>query len=553
MRLRYSTLAAIIVVGAVLRITMCFAGFPFLLNADEMNVVEPAVDMISRGSYLTYVYYHPDHFQVKVCAFLFNVYAHLRYGVDAGTLGAIPAFYVIARLFAAICGIAMIPVAHSLAERLKPGAGVFAAFAVAFFPAYITHSGCASPDVPLSLIILVLIYLGIRYIDTGNVKLVVAMGIATAIGMTTKYPAAVCCFYVAGIIVFEGLKTRDLKSIALRILVVGAVAFASLFVISPNLVTDLGSVLAVLKNEARTVHLGADGLGFFGNLWFYVGQFFSIPDATYNDTPYTNFETVVPLVLGIVYLARTKARFLVPFALCPLLWVVLSMFGLHWLRWGLPMYVGLLVLVGLGLYTAVAAVAVVFGKLRPEAAGFDGAEVGYRGALGKSISIAVAAVSVVFAANALISSVTLAKTAIVPQTRVEALAFCEEHGVTAANSVYDGYSPFNLRLAGHAKDAFADATSLVPIDDGRDIEYVIVSSYMYERYDPDNPDHAEALAFYDTVRSECELVQEWTATKIEQTPFGICNIAAKIGYLLMPTDECLSGPDNAIYRLPDRG
>lgn len=545
-RTRRAVLFAIVAIGALLRVTMCFVGYPHQLHADEMNVIEPAVEMIERGSYLSYVYFHPDHFQIKICAFLFNAYSLLRYGADAAAVGAIPAFYVIARLVTAVCGIAMIPVAHCLLERIKRGTGVFAAFSVAFFPAYITHSGYASPDVPLSLVILVLIYLGVRHLERGGIGTVVAMGVATAIGMTTKYPAAICCFYVAGIIVVEGFRTRSAKEIALRILLVAAVAFVCLFAISPNLVTDLPSVLASLRNEARTVHLGADGLGFFGNLWFYATGLFSIPDATYNDTPYTSLESIVFLAAGIALLARRKARYLIPFSLCLLLWVCLSVFGLHWLRWGLPMYAGPLVLMGLGLYAAVAASATLLGRT-PAAP--DGARRS-RGGLFAFAGIAIALLAAVFSLNALASSVALAKSAVVPQTRVEALAYCEENGITPQNSAFDGYTPFNLRLAGSAADSFADAASLETAEN-EGIDYIVISSYMYERYDPSNPDHMDAIRFYSTVRSECELVGEWKATEIEQTPFGLVNLMAKIGYLAAPANECLAGPDIAIYRISE--
>lgn len=547
-RKRWTVLATIIVLGAAFRITMCFIGFPNLLHADEVNVIEPVVDLIARNSYLSYVYFHPDHFQIKICALLFNAYSFLRYGTDAATVGAIPAFYVIARLFTAACGIAMIPVAHCLLERIKRGTGVFAAFAVAFFPAYITHSGYASPDVPLSLVVLVLIYLGVRYIEEGGIGTVVAMGVATAIGMTTKYPAAICCFYVAGIIAFEGVRARGAKPVLLRILLVAAVAFVCLFAISPNLVTDFGSVLASLKNESRPTHLGADGLGFFGNLWFYATELFSIPDATYNDTPYTNFEAIVPLAIGVAALARKKARCLLPFSLCLLFWIVLSVFSLHWLRWALPMYVGPLVLMGLGLYVMIAASATLCSKGALASGGFSA---GRGRAAGKVFGAAIAVFSALIACNALASSAALAKTAVVPQTRVEALAYCEDHGITAQNSAFDGYSPLCLRTAGFARDSFASAASLESLEN-RDIEYIVISSYMYERFDSENPEHADSLAFYDTVRSECELVREWEATKIEQSPLGVFNLTAKIGYLMLPVDECLAGPDNAIYRIPGR-
>lgn len=547
-RTRRTTLLIIIALGALFRVTMCFVGYPHQLHADEMNVIEPAIDMIERNSYLSYVYFHPDHFQIKICALLFNVYSLVRYGVDAASVGAIPAFYVIARLFTAMCGIAMIPVAHCLLERIKRGAGVFAAFTVAFFPAYITHSGYASPDVPLSLIILVLIYLGLRHLENGGIGTVVAMGVATAIGMTTKYPAAVCCFYVAGIIVIEGIRSRGAKVVALRVLVVAAVAFVCLFAISPNLVTDLGSVLASLKNESRTVHLGADGLGFFGNLWFYVTGLFSIPDATYNDTPYTNLESIAFLVVGVVWLARRKARYLIPFSLCLLLWLCLSVFGLHWLRWGLPMYAGPLVMMGLGLYVAVAAAATLLARGLPALQPFGGT--GRRNVVVLRVAgIVIALLAAVYSLNALVSSAALAKTSVVPQTRVEALAYCEENGIAPQNSAFDGYTPFSFRLAGSARDSFVDATSLIPAEN-EGIEYIVISSYMYERYYSSDVGNVDAVSFYDAVKSKCDLVREWKATEIEQTPFGFVNLIAKIGYLATPMDECLAGPDIEIYRIP---
>ena len=52
-RTRRTTLLIIIALGALFRVTMCFVGYPHQLHADEMNVIEPAIDMIERNSYLS--------------------------------------------------------------------------------------------------------------------------------------------------------------------------------------------------------------------------------------------------------------------------------------------------------------------------------------------------------------------------------------------------------------------------------------------------------------------------------------------------------------------
>lgn len=154
--------------------------------------------------------------------------------------------------------------------------------------------------------------------------------------------------------------------------------------------------------------------------------------------------------------------------------------------------------------------------------------------------------------NAFAGSLALAKTSLVAQTRVVALTFCEEHGITAKNSAFDGYTPLYLRLAAYSQDSFADpASDLVPAE-GRAFEYVITNSYMSGRYQEGNPDHAGALAYYAAPEERCEKVAAWQAARIEQLGFAHANAAAKIAYLLAPADECLSGPDITIYRLPDR-
>ncbi len=537
-RKRRLILITIVLIGAALRISMCFIGYPHLLHSDEKNVVEPALDLIRNETYLAYVYYHPDQLQIKICAVLFELYSNIRYGVSATELGSAASFYVIARMTTAICGVATIPVVHCIGERVFKASGVFVAFIVAFFPLYITHSSYAAPDVPLTLIFAILIYMALRYIQKDSMALAVGMGVMVGVGMVTKYPAAIGSVFVIIVCLFVGVRGKDVKRSVIRILVAAAVAAVMVIAIAPNLLTDFSNVLATVRNEARTTHAGSDGLGFFGNLWYYLVTFFDVPRSITNDTPYMCWEIMIPIVIGAAVIVAKRAWMLLPFSLSAILWIFLSFFGLHWTRWALAMYIAPLIVAGIGLY-AMAALA------RHSIVNRS------RSALPIQIcAYAAILVAVSIGFNAFVSSLALSKSALVQQTRVAALEFCEENGITAENSVYDGYSPLYLAGPLYSIESFSDPASLI-LEDGEGVRYVVTSSYMSDRYSEGDEEYEENEAYYTALEERCTKVGSWEATRIDQSGLALLNAFAKVAYLLTPADECLSGPDIAIYELPE--
>ena len=76
------------------------------------------------------------------------------------------------------------------------------------------------------------------------------------------------------------------------------VVLATVFVIAPNIGADVSSVAASLVKEARPAHLGADGLGFGGNLLFY------------SKTCFANYGIVVTMLslIGRVAIAVNPVR-----------------------------------------------------------------------------------------------------------------------------------------------------------------------------------------------------------------------------------------------------
>lgn len=544
-RERRLLLSAIVASGLLIRILIILGAFPHLLLSDEINVVEPALTLIRDNTYISDTYFHPDHIQIKVCAFLFNVYSLLRYGVSASELGGIPAFYVIARLFSASCGVALIAVSYAISERIFKGSGIFSAALVAFFPPFISHSAIASPDMPLSLIIGALIFLGIAYLDHPQTRIAVLMGILVGAGITTKYPAALMSLFGLVIVLYrarlDGTYIPGFKHISIAALAV----VVTVFLVSPNLITDLPTVLQWLQSEARPNHLGADGLGFFGNMHFYFTTFFSVPHSTSNDIAYMCWELILPLTIGILTISSRNHHHLIALTPGVFLFFVLSMFALHWVRWGLPMYVAPLIVCGVGIHAGFKKAASFINNWKRASKNSDHAITWCNASW-----IAFSTFSVLILGNFIISSAVLGKAGIATPTRIAAQNYCIHNDITAENCAFDGYTPFSMRDPAFSQNSFPDGSDdLTPNDEK--IEYVMIGSYMYERYSRSNPNHTSAINYYEKIDKGCQKLRTWKSTRINQPGPSILNIIEKIKYLARPLGSCLSGPTIILYKLPN--
>lgn len=323
-------LLIILVLGAVLRIGGCWWGAPERLHPDEGTIVSSAKDLISRKSFEPKVYMRPDHFEIKCNAILFNLYSYIAYGQPASDVfdEHIFEFYAIARCFTAAWGILMIWVGYLVLEKIWRGTGLIGAFLIAFFPTFVTHSHYATPDIPLSTVFLICIYYSFRYLEDGDKKSLALTCLFTAIACTIKYTGAVLCALIAAMVIYKSIEEKKTALFFRHGFLALGLVLLFLFLISPSLFTNMEAVIKALKNESRSTHLGADGLGFFGNLFFYLKAFIQN----------TGFLFLVPALAGIWQCFKRDKKAFTALGIGLIYWVSLSVLALHWERWGLPMY-----------------------------------------------------------------------------------------------------------------------------------------------------------------------------------------------------------------------
>ena len=429
-------LAVITLGGMGLRLASCFWGYPMALHPDEFTIVDNAIDMLRRHSWLAFVYNRPDQFEIKCNAALFAVASRILFGAPAYEAFETHymAFYVIARGFTTLFGTAMIPLAAILAGRMvkdenRWGTRLITAFVFAFSPILVEHSAYATPDIVLTFFVLLFAFLAQMYLESGKTKWLWLSVVVTGIGISIKYPAGILCLVIAAMVIYRCIREKTYgKIIRYGVLSVGLLLL-TLFIIAPNLFTDFHSVYNTLVFEARPNHLGADGLGWFGNLRFYLNAM--ILDLE----PLALLGAVAGL---ICVLSKPSARTAV-MLIAPVYLACISVLSLHWIQWGIPIYVFYDLLTAIGFS---ALLAWIQKRSRTQF-------------LKKPASIASMVFIGVLGLNLFFSAAGLTKNKLVEDTRSVALRYCLENGVNTANSLFEGYTPLSPNgAAGYRYYAF---------------------------------------------------------------------------------------------------
>ena len=422
--------------GMGLRLASCFWGYPMALHPDEFTIVDNAIDMLRRHSWLAFVYNRPDQFEIKCNAALFAVASRILFGAPAYEAFETHymAFYVIARGFTTLFGTAMIPLAAILAGRMvkdenRGATRLITAFVFAFSPILVEHSAYATPDIVLTFFVLLFAFLAQMYLESGKTKWLWLSVVVTGIGISIKYPAGILCLVIAAMVIYRCIREKTYgKIIRCGFLSVGLLLL-TLFIIAPNLFTDFHSVYNTLVFEARPNHLGADGLGWFGNLRFYLNAM--ILDLE----PLALLGAVAGL---ICVLSKPSARTAV-MLIAPVYLACISVLSLHWIQWGIPIYVFYDLLTAIGFSALLLWIR----------------KTGWAPFMKKLASTACLFFTGILGLNLLLSAMAQTKNKLVEDTRSVALRYCLENGVNTANSLFEGYTPLSPNgAAGYRYYAF---------------------------------------------------------------------------------------------------
>ena len=161
-------------------------------------------------------------------------------------------------------------------------------------------------------------------------------------------PILLICFLLANLDwnIFKGISNSIFSILCNRTLWIGLfIMLISFFVMAPFVFFDFFEAMKSVLVEARTGHFGASGLGFVGNILFYIKETFN--------KDFGGIGLEVFSVIGILFLLRDwkklDASHWVLFSFPFVYLFAIARLTLHWSRWAIPLFPFLAILTAIGL------------------------------------------------------------------------------------------------------------------------------------------------------------------------------------------------------------
>ena len=221
--------------------------------------------------------------------------------------------------------------------------------------------------------------------------------------------------------------------------------------------------------SSGSAHPGVNRFGYLGRLAFYIQAFGS----------WSNIIAILFFITGCVALLKWKNKATPILMFGALYWLLLSIVSLHWERWALPMYITPLFLISAG-------ISFIWEKYHKQPI---------------LRWIAILLIGFYFS-HQLIYAVQTPIMRSFTDTRWVTSAYCASQGITTENSLFEGYTPLQERQ--QFKTIFEDYLSIKD-----HIDYIVLSSDMYDRYYQEPGRYAYEVSIYDTIRRQHDLIAKF--------------------------------------------
>ena len=520
------SLWAIVVGGTIVRFVGLDFGLPLTIKSDEGLVVDTARGMVERRSFEPGRFEWPNHLGIMATYLAFVFITPLWHGMlveQAINEVEIGYFHLIARGVTAAFGVATIFLAYYIGKRFHKIVGVFAAALFAFMPHYVEESHYATPDVPLTAAVLAVVLAAMVYVNKPTMPMLLVMSLMTTLSIMAKYPGALGTVVIAAVVIAAAIRDRAWLRIPGHGIISALSVGVFLFILTPEMFTNRHVVLRRITNEARGTHLGADGLTFTEKLGFYAGNYFG----------YTGVIILVFSIAGVWFVIKNWRLDAIPLFIGGVFWVALSTLGLHWARWGLPMYITPLLLAALGAYF-------LLNLARSATKARRAATIGFAVVGGFALVTQV------------LASVATTGTFLREDTRQIALKDFDTRGITDQNTIYEGYTPFRARWFDTIFDDVVVRDGTVNVRDP-DVRYVLLSSSMYGRFMAESERFPRENLIYELLDKDYELITTYRAESPGVSfPFSNIRAIAALQSLANTNQGATGGPTMKLYSVPNQ-
>jgi len=497
-------------------------GLPLILHTDEWYHIDPAISFV-HDRVLYGHYYHHSYFLVQLLAFVFRVCLFF-FGYSPENINdiGIHNFHLIARILTGLFLVGSTIIAYFIGKKFSNSAAVLCAFLIAFYPRFITHSHYAVANIPSVFCIILFIYLALNYAEKPGFKNLTCLAVVTGVFITIKYPGAIMCAAIAISVIVHSLKDKKYIRILKHGVVSVVLVAATTVLIFPWSILRLEAVSASFLSEARSTHLGADGLSWFDNMVFYANNYLLA----------SGIILLVFFVIGCFFIIKDKQVLLKSYPLFYgiIFWIGLSQLGLHWERWGLPMYVTPLLVSAIGIsksFYYIKSNSFFLRRIR--------------------LSYSIFTFLVIAIALNLVSGSAASLTGfLVPDTRGYAQNFDREQGIDRNNSIFEGYTSLQLNIPVMFFDEFDFIDGSFYIRSRP--RYVLTSSFMFDRFRNERDIYILQNDIYDYIEDRMIEIKRFTGVQMNHSIVSLCNIYHNISYIKQVLDHGMDGPTLVYYQ-----
>lgn len=521
-------LIILIIIGAILRANGLGFGLPLRLHTDEVAIVEKAAAVAASGDLDPRIYNRPSHVSIYLNAFFYKSFSAVRCLLFHDCEGIRTQFsknptpYVyLSRIITACLGSLMILSMFLLGKEVGGRkVGLLSSAFTAFFPSFIRHSHYVTPDIPLTFFISMVALFTCKYMKSRKLVFLILGCLFSGLATAEKYPGILSMTMIfLGVVFSHRRKKEDI----LKLLPLSVVAFlSSLFIAAPFIFLNYKGVLKALAEEKASYHLGASGLGWGGNLLYYIGTLLD------NTGILLGLFFLLGLVLFIIkFKTYTRVKHYLTVSLFGFVyWALISKLAIHWERWAVPMYIVPIIIASVG-------VEWISTFLKKKKIGLS---------FVLTIFLAIMLSSLFF--RGIMQSLSFNW----KDTRVVSKHWISLNLPAYAKIVADAYSPLKPGCCGSV------AVKSLEQYKKEGIEYVLVSSFIYQRILAEKERYQDEVIFYTRVFESEYLVKEFLPANMELGNNDIITVYRGIKELIryiQHREVYLRGPVIKIYRISE--
>ncbi|MDE5699025.1 MAG: glycosyltransferase family 39 protein [Lachnospiraceae bacterium] len=309
-------------------------------HPDEGKVVRPPISMAENCTFMSDELEAPSQITSRVLSVIFKLVMIVS-GISGSEIGNLT-YVIITRAYMAVLSAGVVACVFLIGNYLKKHAGTVAAVLTAFFPPFIHAAHCAVNDTFVGLCICACILCAFHYLEENrDYKWLAAMSVITLLALYDKWHGIVACAIIAIAVCIKQIKHKRYANIIKQGAFAVAVIIGVAALTAPNLVTniqDIAKTLTHLTNDYATENSATFG----ENLYTYVLWFFS----------HMGIISSIFVIAGFICGIKEKRieYMLLLIGMIEIIGICLQ--DRHFIRWGYPFYVCLIIMVGAGVVYA---------------------------------------------------------------------------------------------------------------------------------------------------------------------------------------------------------